>query len=87
MDLVSCKEVYKSLSKRIFEQGRFSVPGIKGIDAIRGAPWYSGVPLESSVMTIVSERLSKRERNELIECVQSPAEAVMKDSGPGGTKT
>ena len=87
MDLVSCKDAYKSLSKRIFKQGRFSFPGMKAIDAIRGAPWYSGVPLESSVMTIVSERLSQRERNELIGRGQSPGEAVMRDSGPGGTKT
>lgn len=87
MDLVSCKEAYRSLSKTIFEKSSFAFPGKKAFDAVRGAPWYSGGTPQSSIMTTVAERLSRREKNELVASGQSPQDALMKDSRPDATKT
>ncbi|KAI9776243.1 MAG: hypothetical protein M1839_000476 [Geoglossum umbratile] len=87
MDLVSCKEAYKSLSESIFRRAWWTFPGKGVIDALRGAPWYSGNALEAAVKRILSERISQQERDELNRRGHSPSEARMRGFGHSSTKT
>lgn len=87
MDLVSCKLAYKSLSSTIFRSPSWPIPGKRWIDAVRGAPWYSGDALELATRDLVSERITLKERDQIITARNVPSEAKLKSSGFGKTKT
>ncbi|KAH0562656.1 hypothetical protein GP486_002662 [Trichoglossum hirsutum] len=87
MDLISCKEAYKSLSENIFRRVWWTFPGKGVIDILRGAPWYSGNALEAAIKRILSERISQQEKDELIRSGHSPSEARMRGFGRSSTKT
>jgi hypothetical protein len=86
MDLVSCKLAYKSLSSVIFRQPLWYISGKRWVDAFWGAPWYSGDSLESVVRELVSERITLKEREQIVAARNIPSEAKLKSSF-GMTKT
>ena len=65
MDLRSCKQAYKSLSKEIFRTGTWKLPGKKWWDAFWNKPWYSGDALESAIKRILEEHISELEKENL----------------------
>lgn len=86
MDLVSCNVAYKSMSAKIFRTS-WSIPGTQLFNAIRGTAWYSGEALELAVKEIVSERISIRERDDILSRNEQVIEAAMKTPRATGART
>ena len=77
MDLVSCKQAYRDLSKGIFRRAGLTFPGKQWADALRGVSWFSGDALQTAIRQVVRDRIGPAERTHLRETGREPTEAPL----------
>ena len=75
MDLVSCRQAYRSLSADIFSESWFRMPLQTYWDMWRGNPRFNPARLERTVKELVSHRISTEEREMLKKRPTQPEEA------------
>lgn len=77
MDLVSCQQAYRDMSKGIFRRASLNFPGRQWAEALRGKSWFSDDALKAAIRQVVRDRIGSAERTHLRETGREPTEAPL----------
>jgi predicted acylesterase/phospholipase RssA len=82
MDVRSCTNAYRRLSRDIFKKTVWSFPGKQWWDAYWDKPWFSGRKLEEATQNLLVEYLTVQQKNNLEVGGISPRDAPLRPTGP-----
>ncbi|KAH7148166.1 acyl transferase/acyl hydrolase/lysophospholipase [Dactylonectria macrodidyma] len=69
---------YRALAEQIFRKGIWRKYGADQIYAMLGRPWFSGEVLKTEIQRVVSQRISREEKQALAASYMAPEEAMFR---------